>query len=105
MCIISGKEFGPFLGHLLIIKKFLYDLRTSDLRWHEKLYDCLRELGFNSSKAEPDIWMRLNEKHNIYEYVAVYVDDLAIAMKDCDKFISILQNKYKFNIKGTGTIT
>ena len=30
--------------------------------------------------------MRLNEECNIYEYVAVYVDDLAIAMKDCDTF-------------------
>ena len=49
--------------------------------------------------------MRRNDQHNIYEYVAVYVDDLAIAMKDCDEFISVLQDKYKFKLKGTGTIT
>ena len=49
--------------------------------------------------------MRLNQEHNIYEYVAVYVDDLAIAMKDCDAFISTLKDKYKFKLKGTGTIS
>ena len=35
----------------------------------------------------------------------MYVDDLAIAMKNCNSFITILENKYKFKLKGTGTIT
>ena len=60
VCIIAGKEFGPLEGHLLIIKKALYGLRTSGLRWHDKLSDCLRDLGFTPSKVEPDIWMRNN---------------------------------------------
>ena len=42
---------------------------------------CLSDLGFTPSKAGPDIWMRLNKKYNMYEYVAVYVDDLSITMK------------------------
>ena len=88
-----------------MIKKALYGLRNSGLRWHEKFYYYLRELGFNTSKSEPDIWMRHNKEHDIYEYVAVYMDDLAIAMKDCDTFISILQDKYKFKLKVTGSIT
>jgi starvation-inducible outer membrane lipoprotein len=37
-------------------------------------------MGFEPSKSEPDIWMRKNG--NIYEYITVYVDDLAIAAKD-----------------------
>ena len=49
--------------------------------------------------------MRLNVEHNIYEYVAVYVDDLEIAMKNCNSFIAILKERYKFKLKGTGTIT
>jgi hypothetical protein len=31
-------------------------------------------------KAEADIWMREND--SVYEYVAVYVDDLLIAARD-----------------------
>ena len=60
VCFIAGKEFGELEGHLLIIDKALYGLRTSGLRWHDKFADCLNEMGFTVSKAEPDIWMRLN---------------------------------------------
>ena len=36
-------------------------------------------MGFTPCRAEPDIWMRRNG--NVYKYIAVYVDDLAIAAK------------------------
>jgi hypothetical protein len=55
------------------------------------LLNCMRELDFFACKAEPDIWMRRNG--HIYEYMAVYVDDLAIAMKDPQDFITILETK------------
>ena len=46
------------------------------------------------------------QKHgNIYEYVAVYVDDLAIAMKNPKDFVDILENKHKFKTKVTGPIS
>ena len=38
----------------------------------------------------------MRKSGSVYEYVAVYVDDLAIAMKDPKAFISILESKYKF---------
>ena len=58
-------------------------------------------MGFRASNAEPDIWLRLNQKFNVYEYIAVYVDDLAIACKNCDEIITILTDKYGFKLKGT----
>ena len=87
VCFIAGSEFGELQGHLLIIDKALYGLRTSGQRCHDKFADCLREMGFSPCKAEPDIWMRLNEEHKLYEYIAVYVDDLAIAAVDCQGII------------------
>jgi hypothetical protein len=50
----------------------------------------------------PDIWMR--EADGLYEYVAVYVDDLAFAMKDPEKFVSTLTTRYQFKLKGTGPL-
>lgn len=46
-------------------------------------------------------------KDECYEYVAVYVDDLAMALKDPQSFIDILRdpNKYNFKLKGTGPIS
>jgi hypothetical protein len=55
--IVAGPEFGELEGHMLIISKALYALRTSGLRWHEHFSQCLSEMGFEPCKAEPDIWM------------------------------------------------
>ena len=54
---IAGPEFGDLAGHTLIIVKALYGLRSSGARWHDRFADCLRDMGFLASKAEPDIWM------------------------------------------------
>ena len=48
--------------------------------------------------------MRKNEEVSLCEYVAVYVDDLAFAMKDPGAFIEVLKNKYCFKLKGTGAV-
>jgi hypothetical protein len=104
LVIIAGEEFGELAGHLLVIHKALYGLRTSGLRWHERLSECLRTLGFQPCRAEPDVWMRPAPDGSCYEYVAVYVDDLAMAMKDPQSFVDILMEKYKFKLKGTGPI-
>jgi hypothetical protein len=101
--IIAGPEFGDLEGHILVIHKALYGLRSSGARWHDRFADCLREMGFSPCKAEPDVWMRKNG--SIYEYIAVYVDDLGLALKQPQDFIDALQNKYKFKLKGTGPIS
>jgi hypothetical protein len=64
--------------------------------------DCLHAEGFFPCKAEPDIWMR--PKNGVYEYIAVYVDDLAIAMADRQEFVDVLEKKHKFKLNGTRTI-
>jgi hypothetical protein len=78
--VIAGPEFGELEGHTLVIFKALYGLRSSGLRWSEKFSLCLRDMGFLPSLADPCIWMRRVDDH--YEYIAVYVDDLAIVSKD-----------------------
>ena len=103
VCITAGPEFGDKENHTLIIFKALYGLRTSGKRWHEKFADTLGDLGFFPCKAEPDIWMRRNG--NLYEYIAVYVDDLAIAAKDPQAICKILMDNYNYKLKGTGPIS
>ena len=101
--IIAGPELKDSSGHVLIISKALYGLRSSGARWHDRFADCVSALGFAPCKSEPDIWMR--KKDDIYEYIAVYVDDLCMAMKNPSEFVSILENKHKFKTKGTGPIS
>jgi hypothetical protein len=39
---VDGPEFGTLEGHTLLVDKALYGLRSSGLRWHERLADVLR---------------------------------------------------------------
>jgi hypothetical protein len=58
--IVGGPEFGDLTGHILVIYKALYSLRSSVLFWHERFANVLTLLDFVPCKSEPDIWMRLN---------------------------------------------
>ncbi len=49
--------------------------------------------------------MRRNRAATKYEYVAVYVDDLALAMDDPKTFLDTLTSKYSFKLKGSGEIS
>ena len=101
--VVAGPEFGTREGHTLVIIKAIYGLRTSGKRWAERFSACLREMGFFPCKAEPCIWLRRD--NDVYEYIAVYVDDLAIASRNPQGIINELTNTYKFILKGTGSIT
>jgi hypothetical protein len=49
-------------------------------------------MGFTPSEAESDIWMRENK--GLYEYIAVYVDDLLIAARDPKSIVQSLQEQH-----------
>ena len=104
LCIIAGPEFKELQGHLLIMVKALYGTRSGGARWHDRLFDILQELKFKPSKADPDVWMRPEPGGTCYEYIAVYVDDLAIAAKDPQAFCNELKKKYNLKLKGVGSL-
>ena len=132
--VIAGPEFAEIQGHVLIISRALYGLKSSGLRWYERFADVLRGMGFDPCPAEPEIWMRacasdgsvlkqqlpkpnsVNTKRSFfeppdrakdgsyYEYIAVYCDDLTIASRDPKAITDALQKKYLFKLKGTGPL-
>jgi Reverse transcriptase (RNA-dependent DNA polymerase) len=87
----------------LLVVKALYGLKSSGARWWEVLADVLRQMGFEPSKADRDIWMR--RVGDLYEYIVVYVDDLAIASKTPADIVKELETRYGFLLKGTGPTT
>ena len=104
LCIIAGPEFKELQGHLLIMIKALYGTRSGGARWHDRLFDILQELKFKASKADPDAWMRPEPGGTCFEYIAVYVNDLAIAAKDPQAFCNELKKKYNLKLKGVGPL-
>ena len=101
--ISAGQEFGRKQGNALLIYKALYGLQSSGSRQHEKFSDDLREKDFSLCKAELDIWTR--QSNGLWEYIAVYVDDLASVVCDPKAIITILEVKYNYKLKGPGSIS
>ena len=65
----------------------------------------LKDMDFIPSRADPCIWLRKNSKLNLYEYIAVYVDDLCIASQNPKELVNILKSKYQLKVIGNGPLT
>ena len=104
LCIIAGPEFKELQGHFLIMVKALYGTHSGGARWHDRLFDILQELSFKPSQVDPDVWTRPEPGGTCYEYIAVYVDDLAIAAKDPQAFCNELRKRYNLKLKGAGPL-
>ena len=68
---------------------------SSGNRWAEVIHSILKDMHFNSSKADPCS----------YEYIAAYIDDLCIAAESPSTIIDILKTKYHLKVKGDGKLT
>ena len=104
LCIIVGPEFKELQVHLLIMIKTLYGTHSGGARWHDRLFDILQELSFKPSQVDHDVWTRPEPGGTCYEYLAVYVDDLAIAAKDPQAFCNELRKRYNLKLKGAGPL-
>ena len=62
-------------------------------------------MNFIPSRADQCIWLKKNNKLNLYEYIAVYVDDFCIAAQDPKEVFNILKSKYNLEVKGDGPLT
>jgi Reverse transcriptase (RNA-dependent DNA polymerase) len=76
---IAGPEFGSERGSLMIIKKALYGLKSSGAAFRALLADTLHGMGFRSTRADPDVYLRKAVKPDGFEYYEMmlcYVDDI-----------------------------
>ena len=96
--IIAGKEFGATLaGRPAIIVRALYGLRGSGARWRDHMAATLRDAGYISCKADPDVWMRADTKADGFQYwsyVLVYSDDLLVVHHDPQCVMTFLASRY-----------
>ena len=101
--VTAGPEFGELAGHTLQIVKALYGCRGSGQSYHDHFADTMRDMGFAPSRSDPEVWMR--DAGDSWEYVTVYTDDLAVALKDPKAFFKELEGpKYQYHLKGVGPV-
>ena len=100
--VVGGPESDELEGHILVIYKALYGLKSSGLRWSQKIHDIMLDMSFSPCKADPCVWLRKAKCATKYEYVAIYVDDLLIACSCASEFIHTLKRKHNLKIKRDG---
>ena len=44
--IVAGSEFEELQGHIFVIHKALYGLKSSGLRWSQRIHDIMLQLRF-----------------------------------------------------------
>ena len=92
-----GPEFGQDAGKRAIIVRALYGLKSAGASFRNHLADCMRHLGWESCKADHDLWykpeVRPEDNYKYYAYCLLYVDDILVvhhngtkALKEIDRF-------------------
>ena len=100
---ILGPEFGPDQGKYAIITRALYGLKSAGSSFNRHLADCMQHMGYKPCKADPDLWIKPEQRPDdgvwYYSYVLFYVDDcLAIrhdateCLKQLDKYFPMKEN-------------
>ena len=49
---MDSPEFEELQGHILVIHKALYGLKSSGLRWSHRIHDIMQQLGFKPCIAD-----------------------------------------------------
>ena len=96
---IAGKEFGSDQGKPLIIERALYGLKSSGAAFRAFLAETLDDIGFRSSHADPDVWMRPAVKpdgEKYYEYILCYVDDILCVILEPERPMGDIGKAFKF---------
>ena len=102
---VAGTEFGSDKGRVLIICRALYGLKSSGAAWRLMLAQTLSDLGYTSTKADPDVWLKAETKPNgdeYYAYILVYVDDILHIHHNPDLFMNCLEKIYRLKDNSTG---
>jgi len=75
-----GAEFGPEAGKNALIVRALYGLKSAGAAFRAHLASFMRQMGYSSCKADPDLWYkaetRPSDNVRYYAYILVYVDDI-----------------------------
>jgi Reverse transcriptase (RNA-dependent DNA polymerase) len=94
----GGLECGEDKGKVCVIVRSLYGLKSAGAAFRATLAQLLQDLGYESSKADPDVWMREAVKpndHKYYEMLFVYVDDILAVSHQAEEAIKEITTFFK----------
>ncbi len=89
---LLGPKFGKDKGHKAIVVRALYGLSLLEpgAVFQSRLANCMRHHGYESNKANSNIWMKVSTRENsnrpnkYYSYMSINVDDILCINDDSD---------------------
>ena len=94
----GGIEYGEDKGKVLVVVQALYGLKSAGLAWRAVLAEALVQLGFKSTRADPDVWIQYSvhiDGGEYYEMLFVYVDDILALSHKATEVITEITSFYK----------
>jgi hypothetical protein len=96
--MVAGPEFGADEGKTFLVVRALYGLKSASFSFRSYMAAKLTELGFQSTLADPDVWLRAASKgdgEQYYEYVLMYVDDILAISCEPRAILEDVQKTFK----------
>jgi hypothetical protein len=84
---VAGPEFGDREDSVILLIKALYGLRSSSRAFRAHFADFLRQLGFFPTRYDRDVWMRLREEADGYDYICTHVDDFKVVARNPQRWV------------------
>jgi hypothetical protein len=83
---ILGPKFGQDSGKSAVIVHALYGLKSAGAAFRAHLASFMRQMGYTSCKADPDLWLKavtgLEDNVHYYAYILCFVDDIQFIHHD-----------------------
>jgi hypothetical protein len=105
---VAGPEFGSRQGTVVKVVRALYGLKSSGASWRSMFNTTIRDMGFEPTVADPDVYRRAFAKPSgfkYYEYILVYVDDVLIISHEPTAHLKTIQAMYELNPASVGPPT
>jgi Reverse transcriptase (RNA-dependent DNA polymerase) len=84
---------------VVVLVHALYGLKSAGALWWEVLSKVLADLGFELTKADPDVWIRPAKHPNgfkYYEMLFMYVDDILAVSHKGNEVLEEIGAFYRF---------
>jgi hypothetical protein len=94
----GGIECGSDMGKVCAIVRALHGLKSAGASWRATLAQALHDIGFVSTIADPDVWIRpaaREDGYDYYEMLLVYVDDILAISHEPKVLIDAIGEYYK----------
>jgi hypothetical protein len=83
---VLGNEFGNDASKTAVIVYALYGLKSAGAAFRAHLASFMRQMGYTSCKANPDLWFkamtRPDDNFKYYAYILCYVDNIPVMHHD-----------------------